>query len=70
MKKPAKKKHAKKRSVAKVKRVKLTAQTVLVVQAPKGITPAIVPDPSRNAVEIVPVQVKQKNWWERTFGTN
>lgn len=59
MKRPAKKR-------PKVKRVKLTPDVVLVVEAPKGIAPAIVPHPERNAVEIVAVPVT-KSWWQSLF---
>lgn len=56
----------KKRTVKpKVKKIKLRPETVLRVEAPSGTTPAIMPDPTRNAVEIRPVP---KTWWERTFG--
>lgn len=59
------KRKLKKPTAAKVKRVKLEPKMVLVVEAPKGIVPVMVPHPARNAVEIVPVPVKTpgKSWW-------
>ena len=64
-----KRKVPKSNSKPKVNRVKLTPDTVLLIEAPKKIIPAIVPHPERNAVEIVPVPVTPpgKSWWRSLF---
>lgn len=67
MKRPAKKQR--RVSKPKVKKVALSPISVLEVVVPKGIVPAVVPEPSKGIVTIVPVPAaKSKTWWQRTFG--
>lgn len=69
---------AKKRKAAKskkrvVKKVKLTPDTAVVIEVPKGIVPSVIADPTSGAVHVVPVpanKIKQPGWFDWLKGTS
>lgn len=68
---------AKKRKATKskrvVKKVKLTPDTAVVIEVPKGIVPSVIADPTSGAVHVVPIpveKIKQPGWFDWLKGTS
>lgn len=61
----------KKKTKAKVKRVRLTPAAIVEVSAPKNIVPVVMANPDKGVVKIIPVPVTKlsdKTWFDRWFG--
>lgn len=61
----------KKKTKAKVKRVRLTPAAIVEISAPKNLVPVVVADPNKGIVKIIPVpatKLRDKTWRERWFG--
>ena len=53
-----------KRNKHRVKKVVLAPGEIAAVEVPKGHTPLVATIAEEQRVEIVPVPVKKKRWWE------
>ena len=52
----------------KVKRLKLTPDSVVTVAVPKGLVPVVATDPTNRVVNIIPVKDVKEPWYVRLFG--
>jgi hypothetical protein len=50
-----------------VKKTRVARGTVLQVKLPKGHRPAVLSDQAKGVVEVVPVKIEKRSWWDSLF---